>query len=277
MKSFMNLVFTGQSLCMMDNTVRNVKDEIDKLEEQFEDLRDATLSSLVDKAENNERLFHRFRTRLALLSGSRKQRHVRFFTSKNIARILKSKSFEEIFAILGDYWTFLNCSLLLYIIKTFTGGAVDVQMQSYESHFNVFCCETTVAELSKVWGGNATPDSIEISATSHRHDWQSLTVKEAMSYSEDLAYKATLQPFVFSFIAGSPGSVILTWSLPRHLAPLFAHLLDSAFLDEQGIDSLQIDGVTFQEFRSNHPVVRTTNQVGFILFYSHRIDIPCSK
>ena len=271
----MNLVFTGQSLCMMDNTVRNVKDEIDKLEEQFDDLRDATLSSLVDKAEKNERFIRRFRTRLALLSGSHKQRHVRFFTSKNIGRLLKSESFEEIFAILGDYWTFLNCSLLLYIIKKFTDGAVAIQMQSYESHFNVFCRETTVAELSSVWGGIVIPESIEISVTSHRHDWQSLTLKEAMSYSEILAYKASLQPSVLSFIAGYPGSVVLTWSLPRHLASFFAHPLDSAFLDEQGIDSLQFDGITFQEFKSNHPVL-TSHQVGLyqcIYHYTCRIDV----
>ena len=236
-------------------TTRNVKHEVDELEKQFEGLKNATLFSLIKKGKEEEDLFIKLRLSLASLSGSIQKRHERFFASDNRAKISRSQSFEEIFAMLGDYWTFLNCSLLLHIIENFTGGDVNELMQSFESRLSVFCRETTVAELSAVWRGIPTPDSIEVLSKSHHHNWESLTLDEVNSISERLACRASLQPFAFPFIAGSPGSVVLTWSLPRHLAPLFAHLLDCALLDELGIDSLHIEGVTFQEFKSCHPLV----------------------
>ena len=242
---------------------RNLKDEIDELEKQFEGLKNATLFSLVKKGEKEEDLFIKFRLGLASLSGSIQKRHVRFFTSDNRAKISRSQSFEEIFAMLGDYWTFLNCSLLLHININFTDGDVNELMQSFESRLSVFCHETTVAELSGVWRGIATPDSIEILAKSHHHNWESLTLHEVNSISECLAHKASLQSFAFPFKSASPGSVVLTWALPRHLAPLFAHFLDSAFLDTQGIDALRIGGVALQEFRNKYPV-SSKSVVGFI-------------
>lgn len=230
------------------STTKNVKDEINKLEKQFEELKNATLLTLIKKGKNEEDLFIKFRLGLASLPGSIHKRHEKFFSSENRTKISRSQSFEEVFAMLGDYWTFLNCSLLLHIIENFTDGDVSELVQSFESCRGVFCHETSVAELGNVWK-EMSADFIEVLAVSHHHSWESLTLHEVNIISENLARRASLQPFAFPFMNATPGSVVLIWALPRHLAPLCALCLDCAFLDAQGIDSLQIDGVSFEEFR----------------------------
>ena len=249
---------------------RNAKEKFNKLEEQLHALRDATLAYLSKKSGDKEGLFRLFRTRIALLPGSlpKQRKRVRYFSAVNIARILHSKSFEEIFALLDDYWSVLNCSLLLHIIMKFTDDSVQTEAESFRSSLKVFRTSTSLSQLKGIIGGiHVNPEFTQITTLSQQPDLEMYTLENVETVKEALALKAFLQPFAPQFVLASPGGVVLTWALPKHLALLLVDSLDDSFLQSQGIDTVEIGGVPLKDFRKQNSLTLMI-EVGFMLLHT---------
>ena len=97
--------------------------EIRKLEDAFENLKLVTLQSLQNSETEDENFLKTFQHRLILLSGSIKEGHSNFFSKKNRASIRRAKSVQVIFDLLSQYMSFLNSSLLFYVIDKFADPA----------------------------------------------------------------------------------------------------------------------------------------------------------
>ena len=249
----------------------DAKEKFDKLEVQLHALRDATLVYLSKKSGEKEGLFRLVRTRLALLPGSlpKQRNRVRYFSAVNIARILLSKSFEEIFALLDDYWSVLNCSLLLHIIMKFTDDSVQTEAESFRSSLKVFRTSTSLSQLKGISGGvHINPEFTRITTLSQQPKLEMYTLESVETLKETLALKAFLQPFATQFVSASPGNVVLTWALPKHLAPLLVDSLDHYFLQRQSIDAVKVGGVSLRDFRKQNSLTNIEIEVGFMLLHS---------
>lgn len=260
--------------------LRNVKKEFDQLEEQFHDLKKATLAELTKKSRRNKGLFRLFQTRLALLRASLTKRHERYFSAVNLARVLRSQSFEEIFAMLDDYWSVLNCSLLLHIITKFTqDDPVQALAESFRSSLKVFRTNTRLSQLKEMHGIHVHPEFTKVTMLSQQPEWETYTLENVQTVKEALTLKASLQPFALQLVSASPGSVVLTWALPEHLAPLLAHSLDDYLpehlvplfadsLDDSlqqklGINTVEIRGVPLEAFVEQNPLTNIQMEVGY--------------
>ena len=220
---------------------RDIKEEIKELEEKFEDLKFCTLSSLIKRESENEDFLKNFKHRLTMLSGSIRERHRRLFSRRNRALIRRAESVGDVFDVISGYMNFLNCSLLFYIIDRFIDSGNVKQLEySFRSLLKAFRLRTSVSELQGVWKSHLPSDYVEVLAQcSHQG---TMTLEEVEETKEALACQASLEPYTFFIIKTSPGSIVITWAIPKHIAPVFAKSMqDQTFLKKHNIETMKID------------------------------------
>ena len=125
-----------------------LEEEIDTLERLFLDLVDSTADGFTDAKINLIRL-QRCLTQLPV---STRVRHIKFLAG-NLVKILKAENMEEVFAILGLYWDFMNCGLLVEMIHRFEARVPDVkkELEKYLCRLKMFRCQTKVKEFIDNW------------------------------------------------------------------------------------------------------------------------------
>ena len=225
--------------------------EIKRLEDSFEDLKLATLQSLQNTETEDENFLKRFQHRLILLSSSIKERHASFFSKKNRALIRRAKSVQVIFDLLSQYMNFLNCSLLFYVIDKFADPATKKEKDEFYSQLKSFRSRTRVMELQSVWKSHLPSDTVEVSAQcSHQ---STMTLEQVEDAKEALACQASLESFTLLYCKAAPGSIVICWAIPTHLASLFARTVSDEFMTSLGIESVTINEYSLTDYRRLFP------------------------
>ena len=118
-----------------------LEEEIDALERLFLDLVDTTADGFIDANFS----LHCLKRCLTQLPVSVKVRHIKFLAG-NLVNILKAENIEDICAIHGLYWDFINCGLLVEMIHRFEKGLPDVkqELEKYLCKLKLFRCQTKV-------------------------------------------------------------------------------------------------------------------------------------
>jgi len=183
-----------------------LEEEIDALERHFLDLVNTTADSFIDANLSLPRL----KRCLTQLPVSAKVRHIKFLAG-NLVNILKAENIEEIFAILGLYWDFLNCGLLVEMIHRFEKSLPDVkhELEKYLHKLRLFRCQTKVKEFIDNWlhtlppfFGNLTLELDEV--------WMDRTLEELEEFIKEVCRKHAFEPYSVLLKKAESGSVALT-------------------------------------------------------------------
>ena len=127
---------------------QSVKQQVKKLERRFSDLVDFAYRALLRK--NTEDNVRYFRSSFLSLDVSRKREHHEFI-HKQLMKMDKEATFDEIWEKLTDYWNFLNFDLLEYVVDKFDIDHLKNKIESYELDLQSFRKATRLCDFIYCW------------------------------------------------------------------------------------------------------------------------------
>ena len=209
-----------------------LEEEIDALERLFLDLVDITADSFTAANLSLTRL----KRCLTQLPVSAKVRHIKFLAG-NLMNILKAENIEEIFAILGLYWDFMNCGLLVEMIHKFEKDLPRVkdELEKYLYKLRQFRCHTKVKEFINNWihplppfFGNLTLELDEV--------WMDRTLEELEEFVKEVCRRHALEPYSVLLKKAESGCVALTVAVQSSFPTRkLSAQISQSFLHQHGV------------------------------------------
>ena len=191
-----------------DPRVEEAKENIERLEKEFSDIKYDTKKSLAKKEKEDSDFFDRFRDHLLDLPVSKKQIHVRFFTA-NEEEIFEAETIRKLFVILGRYCNYFNYEIIFHVVKRFCYELND-RMTSYRDSLTSFEKATTVdvylCAISARPGGEISQGFIRMTVKINKPSSE-CTLYEIRELKEAVEEKASLESFATYIDAPGKGSV----------------------------------------------------------------------
>ena len=190
-----------------------LEEEINILERLFSDLIDSTIDGFTD-ANISLRHLKRCLTQLPL---SVKHRHIKFLAG-NLVNILNGKTLEEVFAILGLYWDFMNCGLLVVMIDRFETHVPDVKkkLENYLCRLKRFRSHTKVKELIDKWVHPLPPYFGNLTMELDKK-WRDHTLEELEEFVNKVCRSQALERYAVLLQKAESGCVVLTGAVQSSL------------------------------------------------------------
>ena len=229
--------------------VEKVQVEIATLVNQYDDLVAKAVEMFSERQEYVPNFFRKLRISVAILPTSLKYQH-KYFLMHHSPQIAKATTVEEIFSILNSYCNFLNCSLLSHIISKFGDEGLQKQLNSYTTALQAFRSQTKITDFLKTCTGNSKiPPEFVALKTRMGSQWQHCTLEDAEEYRKSLAQNSSLASYALYFVEGVPGSIYLVWGVPNHAIKYIATTMNSAFLQQNCIEEVSIDGEDLEVYK----------------------------
>ena len=179
---------------------QDIEAEVEELEDQF--------FQIVCKAQSDLERIELSKVKLCviLLPVSLKSYYHKFLTG-NIAAIQNAESVSEIFSILSMYWDFLNCELLVHIVRRLGNDQLNKMMAAYMENLTLFLRRTTLEAFIGKWARSIPPQFSEF-VTHMGGDWRNRTLQDLKDFRMDLARTMLVEEYALPFKIIKPGSVI---------------------------------------------------------------------
>ena len=191
-----------------DPRVEKAKENIERLEKEFSDIKFETKRSLAKREKEDSVFLDRFRDHLLDLPVSKKQIHVRFFTA-NEEEIFEAETIRKLFIILGRYCNYFNYEIIFHVVKRFCYELND-RMTSYRDSLTSFEKATTVdiylCAISARPGGEISQGFIRMTMKINKPSSE-CTLYEIRELNESIEEKASLQSFATYIHDPGKGSV----------------------------------------------------------------------
>ena len=174
------------------------------------------------------------------LSTPVKKEHMKFFAERS-AEIVQASSFNELFYCLNLYWDYLNYNLLESIIEQLENPELEEGMMRFSNEVNEFRKTTQLKVFCKIepFIQVKAPDDFKIVVAEH-----SITSQSTLQTLENIRIAVTkhfnLPMFALTLAKVVPGSVIVTWVMPRSVVELLLCGLTAELMDELHIVSMKI-------------------------------------
>ena len=155
-----------------------------------------------------------------------KYQHLCFLRQYRSA-ISNAKSVDEILAILGEYWDFLNCGLLNEVVHQLGNDATKQLMEQYMKKLKEFRMKTKLGDFF----GKATqniPPHFTTFVTELGEGWEERTLEDLEQFRKEFARSMYLKDYAMHFKCAETGSVAITWAFHSSL-PEIIDILQSAF------------------------------------------------
>lgn len=227
---------------------KKLVDEIDELDRDFRSLACRAAVNVV----NVDLL--QLKVHITQLPLSMKHLHIKFF-SGSLTAINDAKSVVEIFGILGQYWDFLNCSLLHHIIDAFGDKRLKKDAKRYLQRLTVFRNETTVWDFVHKWTGSLPPffSSLTMEMV---EKWKHRSLEELEQFRRGFSCQCAFESFLPPLQNGKAGSLILTWgqhcSYPVNDLVLQCQSMTTLhFLRSHGVLKIHFKGMCIFDYKSN--------------------------
>ena len=101
-----------------EQRVAGAKECVERLQEEFFDLKSDTRESLSEKERRDPKFVLKFQDYLLEMPVAKRQVHIRFF-SKNAEEILGAKTIRRLFVVLGRYCNYSNYKIIFHVVKRF--------------------------------------------------------------------------------------------------------------------------------------------------------------
>ena len=183
-------------------------DCIEHLQEKFSGLKSDAKESLSERESQDTNFVRKFRDHLLDLPVVKKQVHIRFF-SRNEDEILKAKTIQKIFLILGRYCNYSNYEIIFHVVKRFC-PELKGRMLKYRDSLTIFEKATTVdvylCAISARPDGKLREGFIRMTVKINKPPSE-CTLYEIRELKESINEKASLESYSMYIDAPEEGSV----------------------------------------------------------------------
>lgn len=227
---------------------RSIQRRIRRFEQKFRDLVFKAQVSLSKNEANSPEYVSRLCNALTLLPAHLKHEHIKFLKG-SLSELCKVSTVREVFGILNLYWSFINPSLLEYIINTFGEEPLQDELESYLEELEEFEKNTKVCDFIPAWtrASRVPPEFVQVIIKMGK-SWSECTVYDLVRYNKDLAHEALLSSYTILWTGGSQNSIVVEYMLPASIASDFAIALNEDVVANFDIEAVTIDGVPLDEY-----------------------------
>ena len=169
-----------------------------------------------------------------------KKEQMKFFADRS-TEIIQASSFKELFYCLSFCWDYLNYNLLESIIEQLENPELKEGMMRFSNEVNEFRKTSQLKVFCKIepFIQVKAPAEFKIIATEH-----SITSQSTLQTLENIRIAVTnhfdLPMFALTLAKVVPGSVIVTWIMPRSVVDLLLCGLTAELMDELHIVNMKI-------------------------------------
>ena len=219
-------------------------DKIHQFEKQFKDLHKCIRMELVEKEGIDVKELLQSLTLLPTKLKNEYQEEI----LKKLPMLRKEDSIPELFLHLNPLFSFLDYTLLEYIIEEFGSAALKQKMQSYSLKVRNFMDQTTVRQLIDYWPckEESAPKVSKMIAKIDK-DPQLCKLSELDTLRKKICICVRLSDVICAVVSvSSSQSFVVVWRLPSVLAPDMIESLseiDKNFFRIESIDLISIDNV----------------------------------
>ena len=222
--------------------VKQVKEEIEQLQDSFTTIVSKTRSALRKKEAQDSEFVDDFRDYLLFFPASKKALHVTFFRD-NEKDIIEAKNILTFIAILSRYCNYSNYEILLQLIKKFCEATLQKRMIDYHTSYTKFELDTTVdvyvaaISTSKTIARFFTEMSMKLNKPTYK-----CTLHDIRKLKEDLAEEAFLPSHCVYIKDIAVSSVLVVFSFPTNCKGWILAALTPAFLNKHHLTEVTVDG-----------------------------------
>ncbi len=155
-----------------------------------------------------------------------KYQHLHFL-EHNRSAITSATSVDDILAVLGLYWNYLNCGLLKELVCRLGNDATKQLMEQYMETLKLFRLKTRLGDFFGKVSAN-TPPHFTTFITKLGEGWEDCTLEDLEQFRKELAHSMYLKEYAMHFNCVETGSVAITWVFHSSL-PEITVTLQSAF------------------------------------------------
>ena len=200
----------------------DIDSEIEELERQF--------SNVVSEAAEDLITVNLSQVKLCLtqLPVSVKYQFLRFL-KHNRSAINYAQNVDEIFAILGEYWDFLNCGLLNEVVHQLGSDKAKQLIEQYMEKLNQFRMKTKLEDFfDEVRSIEDFPTHFTPFITEMGEDWRGRTLADLEDVRKKLAHFMHLKEYAMHFTSAQTDPIEIYWAVHSSV-PVISDVLQSAF------------------------------------------------
>ena len=155
-----------------------------------------------------------FRVAISYLPASLHNHHILLSPDDRTA-IMEAKSFDQIFVVLNQYWTFVQYELLEYVVQEYGNAWLKKEMKAYIADMDELESQVDLDHFTAIRRCSPRPDSvamnIHLSGSQHK-------LRDARHVQRSVAEQSGLHPHTVRTLQSTPGSTILTLLVPYAVA-----------------------------------------------------------
>ena len=240
-----------------DTKVEMVKKNIEKLEEEFTDIKFEARQSLTKRESQDSRFVEKFRDHLFDLPVSKKQVHIRFF-SQHEDEILKAKTIQKLFIILGRYCNYSNYEIIFHVVKRFChelkGRTLKYcdKLTSFEKSttIDVFLCA-----ISAHPGGEISQRFIRMTTTIKKSPSE-CTLYEIRELKESIEEKASVESYAMYIGSPEEGSVQVVLHVHKDVGWMVGVVLTDDFRQKNLVTEVILTKSRYESYHLTDYLVR---------------------
>ena len=176
--------------------VAATNDSIEHLQGEFSDLKSDARESLSERESQDKKFVQKFQEYLLDLPVAKKQVHIRFF-SRNEDELLKAKTIQKIFSILGRYCNYSNYEIIFHSVKRFCPelkGRIERYRDSLTSFEKATTVDVYLCAISARPGGKLREGFIRMTVKINKSPSE-CTLYEIRELKEAIEEEASLEAY----------------------------------------------------------------------------------
>ena len=229
--------------------VAATKCSIEKLQEDFSDLKSDAQEFLSEKENLDPKFVCKFRDHLLDLPVTKKQVHIQFF-SRNCDKILKAETIQKIFIILGCYCNYSNYEIIFHIVNRFC-PTLKGRTEKYRDSLTSFDKSTTIdvylCAISARRGGAIREGFIRMTTKLKKAPSDSV-LYEIRELKESIEEKASLESYAMYIETPEEGSVRVVLQVHEEVCFMVGAVFTLSFKQEYLLEDFTIGGKDLRKY-----------------------------
>ena len=238
----------GNGLSSAFLSVKEIRTEMDELENEFEALKDDVYESVRNQQVDI------FKVKLTSFKINDKEHHMKYVKEM----IADKNTITGIWIELNSYLNFFNYSLLQHILNKFKNADLQERMDRYTSALKVLFGRTRICDFVECWpirGDKPPVDQLKKFIVRSSIMWDTCTLEDLDNLKERLASKLLLPSFILILEKASEGSLSVTFSIPTFLVSQLQADIKSKKIHEfedMSIKTITVDGIVCFDYDFSH-------------------------
>lgn len=185
-----------------------LEERMAKLEREFEDFVDSIEESFIKHRVSLKRI----QNQIKHIPVSLKHQLGDYFIEYS-AKILKTKSIQELFIALSCLWDYLNPGLLEFLVGRFGSNNAIKLLETYLENLNAFRASVKLGDYVRVRQKKSSTCNFKKIVTIMGNGWESQTLQDAENFKNDFAEECHIQQFLPRIFV-QPSSIAIIICLP---------------------------------------------------------------